>query len=229
MSSIEKIEKITVERGSFAFLWFNRYAGVVVKTPGYTLVIDPVEVDPGAFGEVDAILVTHEHYDHLDCDVVRRVQARTGCDIIADPTSAQMLSGFIPSEKLRIARAGEALLVGEVMINAEESNHPPASTPLTFVLTTEDGLKIYHTSDSLSFPRMANIGERFRPDIAFCTVGIAPGASPKTGVGIAALVKPKVAIPYHGTDFERFAELLRVEAPDVKCMIIKRDEVYRYP
>ena len=61
-----------------------------------------------------------------------------------------------------------------------------------------------------------------KPDLVFCTVGIAPGASPETGVEIVSLTKPKVAVPYHTgsiEDLEEFAELLRKEKQDVTCLI----------
>jgi len=44
---------------------------------------------------------------------------------------------------------------------------------------------------------MRGIEERYKPDIALCTVGIAPGTSPRSGAEVTKLVQPRVAIPYH--------------------------------
>jgi len=220
------------ERGKISILWFNDYAGISIRTPNYSLVVDPVDVDADAFTEVDAILITHEHYDHLDTSLVSRIQGRTGCLVAADPTSHRMLSRVVSSEKLIRVEPGMDFRVGEVSVHVERSHHPPASTPVVYLITTEDGLCIFHTSDSLPYEGMKQIGERFKPDIAFCTVGIAPGTSPKTGVEIAKLVRPRLAIPYHTTEtsaLRSFADLLAKEAPEVKCLIIERNKPYTLP
>lgn len=229
--SIRRLEETRVEAGSIAFTWFNDYAGVAIKTPTRILVIDPVGISPDEFTRVDTIIITHDHYDHLDRKIVRDIQRNTDCIVIADKTSMRILSGVIPSDKLREARIGEAVVVGQVMVNAEESFHPPATTPLSFIITSEQDIKVFHTSDSLPFPRIRDLGQRYKPDITFCTVAIAPGASPRTGVEIAKLVQPRLAIPYHGDKkaCEEFASILGREAPNIACKVIEKNEVYLYP
>jgi L-ascorbate metabolism protein UlaG (beta-lactamase superfamily) len=212
------------------FVWFNRYAGVTIKTPSKTLVIDPVDVKPREFKNVDAILISHEHYDHLDQALVSEIHKQTLCVVIADPTSAKRLQNVIPPEKLSEIGPGSEVKLGEVTVKAEKSNHSPAATPVSFVIRSEDGVKVFHTADSLPFPEMADIGEREKLDVVFCTVGIAPGTSPETGVDIARLTKPKVAVPYHtGTaaDQKKFAEILKKEMPKVTCLIPEVGKIYQ--
>ncbi|MCK4439947.1 MBL fold metallo-hydrolase, partial [Candidatus Bathyarchaeota archaeon] len=67
------IESKTPSKNEILFVWFNRYAGVTIKTPSKTLVIDPVDVKPRNFKNIDAVLITHEHYDHLDQLVVSEI------------------------------------------------------------------------------------------------------------------------------------------------------------
>ena len=214
-----------------AFLWFNPYSGVAIKTPSKTLVVDPVDVDSKTFKTVDTILITHDHHDHLDESIVRDIHKRTKCLVIADITSARRLRGVVASDKLWEARVGLEFKIDNVLVRAEGFRHP-AATPVSFLITTEDGVKIYHTGDSLPFPEMKRIGERAPPDIVFCTVGApAPGASPRTGVDIVKMVQPKVAVPYHApaTEAIRFSEILSREAPRVRCMIIEQGKLYTYP
>ena len=223
------IESKTPSKNEILFVWFNHYAGVTIKTPSKTFVIDPVDVKPRKLKEVDAVLITHEHYDHLDQPVVSEICKLTQCVVLADPTSTSRLQNAIPSEKLRKVQPGMEVKFDEVSIKAEKSNHP-AATPITFIITSEDGVKVYHTSDSLPFPEMVKLGEKEKPDIVFCTVGIAPGTSPETGVEIARLTKPKVAVPYHTgltTDLEKFAELLKKDMPKVTCLIPEVSKIYQ--
>jgi len=220
------------EKGKISFMWFNNYAGIIIRTPSVSLVIDPVGVKPDFFEEVDAVLITHEHFDHLDEILVRELHRRTNCTVVADRTSASRIRRFISEGKLEVVKSGVEVSIGKVKVRAEECNHPPASTPVTYLITSEDDITIFHTADSLPFPRMREIGEKFKPNITFCTVGIAPGASPRTGVEIAIMVKPEIAIPYHARttmELRRFAEILKNELPQVKCMLIEKGKVYTYP
>jgi L-ascorbate metabolism protein UlaG (beta-lactamase superfamily) len=221
--------KKTPGKNEILFMWFNRYAGVTVKTPSKTLVIDPVDVKPRNFKNLDAILITHEHYDHLDQPLVSEIHKLTQCEVVADPTSAQRLQNVIPPEKLQAIQPDSEVKFGEVSVKAEKSNHP-AVTPVSFIITSEDGVKVYHTSDSLPFPEMTAIGKREKLDVVYCTVGIAPATSPETGVEIARLTKPKVAVPYHTgltEDLKKFAELLKKDMPNVKCLIPEVGKIYQ--
>jgi L-ascorbate metabolism protein UlaG (beta-lactamase superfamily) len=226
------LEALTPKKGEVSFLWFNNYAGVVIKTPSKTFVVDPVDVSPKTFRTVDALLITHEHYDHLNESIIRDIYNRTQCQVIADPTSARRLRGIIASDKLLETREGSEHTIGDVVIRAEPCNHPPAATPLTYIITSEDGVKVYHTADSLPFPEMKRIGEQVKPDVVFCTVAIAPGASPSTGVEIAKLTQPKLAVPYHTasmSDLNRFAEILSREAPNIPCKVLERGKPHTFP
>lgn len=223
------IEK-TPEKNEVFFTWFNRYAGVTIKTPSKTLIIDPVDVKAKSFQNVDAVFVTHEHYDHLDQALVSEIQKATGCMVIADSTSARRMRNTIPKEKLTEVQPGSEVKLDRVTVKTEKSNHPPAATPISFIITSEDGVKIFHTSDSLPYPEMATLHEKEKLDVVFCTIGIAPRASPETGADIAILTKPKVAVPYHTgspTEQNRFAELLRKELPKTTCLIPEVGKIYQ--
>jgi len=220
----------TPSKNEVLLVWFNRYAGVTLKTPSKTLVIDPVDVKPRDFKNVDAVLITHEHYDHMDPSLISELQKSTQCTVVADPTSVKKLRHLISPEKLVEARPGSEVKFDTVSVKVESSNHPPATTPVSFIVTSEDDIKVFHTADSLPFPEMATIGEREKLDLVFCTVGIAPGTSPETGFEIARLTKPKVAVPYHtgsSADQKRFAELLKKELPKITCLIPETGKIYQ--
>jgi L-ascorbate metabolism protein UlaG (beta-lactamase superfamily) len=225
------IESLALKKGEVAFLWFNNYSGVVIRTPTKTFVVDPADVDPTIFKRVDAVLITHEHEDHFDKSLTREIYRRTQCPIVADSTSASRLKDALPAEKLHEMRVGKEIKLNNVTVKAEVFRHP-ATAPVSYLIITEDGVKVYHTGDSLPHPDMKQIGERNPPDIVFCTVGApSPGTSPQTGLEIVKMVKPKMAVPYHAPDADRkkFVELVAKEAPNVKCMLIERDKPYKYP
>ena len=222
------LEKIP-EKNTILFVWFNHYAGILIKTPSKTIVIDPVDVKPRNLQETDVILITHEHYDHLDQRLIKEIQKRTGCQVIADPASTRSLKNIIPPSQMLEIRPGEETKIGEVTVKAEKCQHP-AAQPVTFIITSEDGVKTFHTADSLPFPEMTQIGEKEKLDIAFCTVGIAPGASAETGFEIARLTKPQIAVPYHTNSTasqKRFAEILKAQMPRTACLIPELNKIYQ--
>jgi len=222
------IEK-TPAKNEILFVWFNPYSGVTIKTPSKTIIVDPVDVKPRDFKNIDAVLITHEHYDHLDQSLVSEINRLTQCMVVADPTSKLRLQHVIPSESLREVQPGSEVKLDEVSVIAEKCKHP-AATPVSFIITSEDGVKVFHTADSLPFPEMATIGESEKLDVVFCTVAIAPGTSPETGVEIARLTKPKVAVPYHTgspADLKRFSEILKKEMPKVTCLIPEMGKIYQ--
>jgi len=217
------------EKNSIMFAWLNSYAGILLKTPTRTMLIDPVDVKTKNFPALDAILITHEHYDHLDQHLVADLQKSTGCTVLADQTSAKKLRLLLPTDKLIATNVGDKNRVGEVIIKTEKCHHP-AGTPVTYIIISEDGVKTWHTADSQPYPEMAQIGKLDEIDVVFCTVGIAPGATPETGSQIAWLTKPKVAVPYHSNTTEsqrRFAQILKNELPKTTCVIPEQGKVYQ--
>ncbi len=223
--SIQKIP----EKNAILFVWFNQYAGILLKTPTKTLAIDPVDIKSKSLQNVDAVLITHEHYDHLDPRLIAEIQKETDCTIIADSASTKKLQYVVPMGKLQEAKPGVEIKIGEVTVKAEKCNHN-AKAPVTYIITSEDGVKVYHTADSLPFPEMALMGQKEKFDVVFCTVGIAPGSTPQTGFEIAQLIKPQVAVPYHTASAEsqrEFAQIMKKEMPRTTCLVPEQNKIYQ--
>ena len=222
------IQKIP-EKNTVFFVWLNQYSGILLKTPSKTLAIDPVDVKPKNLQNIDAILITHEHYDHLDPRLIIEVQKATNCLIIADAASSKKLQHAITPEKLKEIKPGAEVKIGEVSVKAEKCNHS-AQAPVTYIITSEDDLKVYHTADSLPFPELAAMGQKEKFDVVFCGVGIASGLTPQTGYEIARLTKPQVAVPYHTASTAsqtEFAEILKKELPRTACLIPQNNKIYQ--
>ena len=159
----------------------------------------------------------------------KKYKKTTGCIVIADPASAFRLKPHIPIDKLQVIRVGDEVKVGEVTIKAAKANHN-AKYPNTYIITSEDGVKIYHTADSLPFPEMAKMSMNEKFDLVFCSVGITVGASPQSGFEIAWLTKPPLVVPYHTNSpvsQKAFQQLIKKELPRTACLIPEVNKIYQ--
>jgi L-ascorbate metabolism protein UlaG (beta-lactamase superfamily) len=219
----------TPEANNIFFVWFNQYSGILIKTPSRTLIVDPVDIKAKSIQTLDALLITHEHYDHLDPPLIAEIQKQTGCSVIADLASAKKLEHILPAGKLQEASPGSEFKIGEVYVRAEKSNHP-AQAPVTYIITSEDQVKVYHTADSLPFPELETMGQKEQFDVVFCTVGIAPGATSEIGFEIAHLTRPQLAVPYHTGSVQsqhQFATLIEKNLPRTACLVPQPNKIYQ--
>ena len=75
----------TPVRCGVALAWVNSYSAVVVKSPGATLLFDPVSMDVPEGVSLDLIAVSHGHSDHWDPKLVARLQGLTRAPVVASP------------------------------------------------------------------------------------------------------------------------------------------------
>jgi L-ascorbate metabolism protein UlaG (beta-lactamase superfamily) len=195
--------------------------------------MDPTEINAEDFLNIDVILITHEHADHLDPKIVKNLYEKSKCLVVADDMSIQYLEKIVPEDNLKEGIIGQSFKHKDLKIHPLRTawfvdGNVRQWNPLTYLIESEDGVKLFHSGDSPPFSKMTELGDSFCIDIVLCTIGGGNG-TPRSGAQIPILMKPKVAIPYHALDgFERFCEILSVEAPNIKCKILKPGEIYQY-
>ena len=153
-------------------------------------------------GRVDAVLLSHLHYDHLDVPSLRmlpndvRVLAPAGAGSLLRSAGVQKVEELLP---------GEAAEVSGVRIEATPAEHDDRrrplgarATPLGFVVRGRPS--VYFAGDTDMFPGMADLAPI---DAALLPVA---GWGPTLGPGhmdaeraaeAAALLRPAVAVPIH--------------------------------
>jgi len=223
-----KFEEMSVTENAVAMMWFNKYSGFVFKTPKFEIVVDPAMVGDEILAlNPDVIFISHEHFDHFDKDIVRKLY-KDRAVIIAPAHIISELRGVIDEKFLRRVSAGDVVEINGLKIIAQRADHP-SPEPLTLLLQTENDIIIYHAIDSRTFNEMAEIGQKYKIDIAILPIGIAPGTSPKEAVRAAKMLKPRIAIPHHAEKgFEKFEQLVKKEKLDIEVKIIKIGEPYVY-
>jgi len=201
-------------------LWLNEYSTLKVTYNEISLVTDPSQTLSSAIGEVSYILISHEHYDHLDIRLVNELSKYSPM-IISDTESGSRLRKYIPKERLRMMRPGNIYKDSNLSITAYKSIHP-AVNPVTYLIEYSDGIKLFYANDSLLAGEHSQLA-KLNVDLAFVPIGIAPGASPKSGSEMVHVVQPRIAIPVHGTRFNDFKSIVEAKDPNVRVQIIPRD------
>jgi len=201
-------------------LWFNEYCGLKITYENFGIVIDPYQAPSSLIGKVSYILISHEHLDHLDFRLVNELSAYLPM-VLADTESSIGLKKYIPRERLRTMRPGDVFKDSKVTITAYKSVHP-AVNPITYLIEYLDGIKFFYASDSLVAGEHSQIA-KLNVNLAFVPIGIAPGASPKSGSEMVHIIQPKTVIPIHGTRFNDFKSLVEAKDPKIRVQIIPRD------
>lgn len=183
----EDIFALELGPGWVGLTTFNSHSGLLLKTPFSTIIFDPISIDPATFSRIDTITITHEHWDHLDISVITDIQCRTGALVLTTAFVAQLLHK-IPSSKIKALEPGDLVFYKGIRFNALRSNHP-GHQPLAFLITTQEGVKLYHPSDSDPFPEMGLLATYPGVDIL-----IYLGDSLSKAVQIADLVQPKTIL-----------------------------------
>jgi L-ascorbate metabolism protein UlaG (beta-lactamase superfamily) len=221
--------------------WYG-HATLGLETGGYKLIIDPFfdgnpasPISPEAV-EADYLLVSHGHDDHVGDTA--SIAKRTGATVISNfeiaswfeekqglpKTHGQHLGGGFKHPfgylKLTLALHGSALPDG--------SN---GGNPCGFLLTTNDGKKIYFAQDTGLFGDMKLIGEEGL-DLAIIPIGDNFTMGPDDALRAVKLLQPKAVIPIHyntwgliAQDANAWAERVQKETK-TKAVILKPGESY---
>jgi len=206
--------------------WFNDYSGIYVESSEGNVIFDMTDVDPGKYQKIDIIVVTHEHSDHFDAELIKYAFEMHKCTILSDVFSYKKLIRYISRDKIKPIKPGSIAKLGNLKFFVGKSNHK-AFLPVTVILDIGRKFKIYHTSDSLPFEEMSEFVKKYGPiDVLLCAVGMAPNVNPLTAVEIAEIVQPQIAIPYHGTKLREFCDLLKNH--NIRCKILKKGTVYEF-
>ncbi len=164
-----------------------------------TLVLDPFKAK-GMY-KADILLISHEHYDHLSPDDIRRF-ANSETTFVAPRICEAPLREF-PQEK-KFVEPGSKIDVKGVHIEAVPAYnlnkykapgvffHPKADGRVGYVVTL-DGVRFYHAGDSDATPEMKSLDV----DVALLPVSGTYVMTAEEAAEAAKAMRVKVVVPMH--------------------------------
>jgi L-ascorbate metabolism protein UlaG (beta-lactamase superfamily) len=188
-----------------------------ITTPGgKRLLIDAwVDTNPSCPDEwkqriktegVDAIFVTHGHFDHIDdlLTLTTLTDAKIVCmfDLVswltAKGVGEERIVGFNKGGTVEVAG------VRATMTKAEHSSTYNDNGTLVslgeaigYVLKLENGFTIYHTGDTAVTYDMLIVGDLYQPDLTILPIGDHFTMDPRQAAYALKLIRSKYAIPGH--------------------------------
>ena len=232
------------------------HATALVELDGSRVLTDPVLRDriayilriapsppPETVSDLDAVLISHAHHDHLDIPSLRRIPLDV--PIVAPPGAAPLLRRRSGHEVIEAA-AGTSVRVGNVDVLAIPARHEGRRLPTDPRLPTVGyviGSRVSFFGDTDFFDEIGDHTDGL--DVALLPIW---GWGPKVGPGhmdppraarAVAVMRPRIAVPIHwGTlmrpgvwwrkdpalPTRRFAELVAQQAPEVSVRVLAPGE-----
>jgi len=227
--AFSELGELEVGMGEAAFI-FCKISALAVKTCRHGFLIDPAGYfsleDVRALGEVDAILITHEHSDHFDASSTVKMQEATSAIIVCNPGVYAELKSRVAAEKLLLLEPDKTADVKGAKITAIQSVHP-GKKPIILIVEVDE-VSFLHGSDS----GYTSTIQRYqsRANVAFVPVGRpSPTASVGDAIKIVKALGCGTAVPIHGSEEEasRFQERLQKESPDVRVIVPESLKTYK--
>lgn len=168
------------------------HACLLVEEEGVRILIDPGAWSAGFEGlvDLDAILITHQHQDHLVPEHVRvLMKANPGAAVYADEGSTVILSET-DIEAVAV-HGGDELVVAGVSLRATGRDHAVIHNDIAGIPNVGYviGGQFYYPGDSFTLPGQA---------VEILAIpAAAPWMSVAGAIDFVRAVKPRVAIPVH--------------------------------
>jgi len=197
------------------------HASMWIEAGDMHIYVDPVtklgnrKIDCSAMPKADVILVTHEHYDHLDKDAIRQL-TKDGTQLIMNPAGAKAFGkgqSIANGDKLQLKDDVSVEAVPAYNTTKGHTQFHPKGRDNGYILTI-DGLTIYIAGDTEDIEEMASISGI---DIAFLPCNQPYTMTPEQVVKVAKLIRPKVLFPYHYSDTDLSA--IPAQLPDIDVRI----------
>jgi len=203
---------------------------LLVEIDGLRILIDPVWADNVSFvplmgpkrfypsplaaseiPEVDAVLLSHDHYDHLDSAMVRELSRRKARFIAPLGVGMHLVGWGVPEQQIEEFDWWESVTIGPLTLTAVPARHfsgrglrDQGQTLWCGWTLVTDKHRVYYAGDTAMQDAFVEIGERYGPfELTMIEIGAYDALwadvhlGPEQAVRAHQLVRGDVMLPVH--------------------------------
>jgi L-ascorbate metabolism protein UlaG (beta-lactamase superfamily) len=208
---------VTATKKSFGgkVTWLGHAAFLIESPKGVRIAVDPfIEHNPKfpkgfQFGKLDVVAGTHGHSDHFGDDAIGLAK-KTGATVVGI-YELGLWAGSRGIEKTSGMNKGGHQKVSGVEFRMVAADHSAGAAggggvvytgePCGYVMTFEDGFRIYHAGDTNVFSDMELIRELYAPDLALLPIGDFYTMGPREAAKACELLGVPRVVPMHWGTF----------------------------
>ena len=204
---------------------FIGHGTLMFRTGGVVIHIDPV-TSSGSYDNLpkaDLILVTHDHYDHLDVKLIEKLR-KDETVMFCNSSSGEKVPWAITM------KAGDRKEVNKIVIDAVEAYNivnvrapgqpfHPKGAGIGFIITI-GGKRFYVAGDTENTPEMKALKNIY---VAFLPMNLPYTMTPEMVADAALAFKPAILYPYHfgETNTSQLVNLLKGSGIEVRIRDLK--------
>lgn len=217
-------DRISTSAGDIE-MYFIGHGSLMFRTGNMVIHIDPVK-SSGKYDNLpkaDLILVTHEHYDHLDADLIRTLR-KPETVMLCNTASASQVSWAQP------VKPGDTRNIGDIkievvpaynIVHERSKGQPfhPKGVGNGYIITI-GGKRFYVAGDTENIPEMKALKNI---DVAFLPMNLPYTMTPSMVADAAMSFKPSILYPYHygDTNTDELVRILKNTNIDVRIRNLK--------
>ena len=195
----------------FTLTWLGHNTFKLVTRGAKTVLLDPwVEGNPACpkelrtFDKIDVMTISHGHGDHMADAVTlgKKFKPTVVCNYEIHVFLQR--KGVGTTSPMNKGGSQEIAGLKFTMVHAVHSSGIEdggqivyGGEPCGFVITLEDGTRVYHAGDTGVHADMALIGELYAPEVALLPIGDLYTMSPREAAVAARMLKPRYIVPCH--------------------------------
>ncbi|MBI2841965.1 MAG: MBL fold metallo-hydrolase [Armatimonadetes bacterium] len=247
----DELEGMSIQDG--VLLWALSGPTFAIRTPRAMLYLDPyfggdpvecapyayratqIPLDPSRIRLADAVLISHDHYDHCHEQTLQPMARNTGAPFYG-PASAvrEMVSYNLPGNRIHGVKPGDRFEVEDVAVTVWPAYDEYEPQAVTYMIES-GGVRIFFGGDTSEGPAFDEIGTKGGVDIALVAFGRKWYMGEAQMLDAAERLRPKLLLPFHWElwraytgDILEFGRLVERRKPDYDVRILLVGDYLHY-